>query len=96
MEILDLTTATELGRVSSGLVLINEEPDIRQGKRNEFMVGNFMTPQGSCQFKIWEERTFAIVRDTGPGIYEVNVEGSEYNGIYLTVRRIQPTYLTQV
>lgn len=91
MTILDLKTATELGQVSAGSVLIASPPQIRQGKHNEFMVGNFTTPEGTAEFKIWEERTFAVVRDKGPGIYDVEVEGSEYNGIYLTVRRIQPT-----
>lgn len=91
MTILDLHTAIERGRVSAGSVLIASPPQIRQGKHNEFMVGTFTTPEGTAEFKIWEERTFALVRDHGPGIYDVEVEGSEFNGVYLTVRRIQLT-----
>lgn len=90
MDILNLKQATEVGRVSSGLVLINEEPSVRQGKRNPYMMGEFVTPEGSCQFKIWEERIYEPVLEHGRGIYDVEVEGSEYNGIYLTVRRIRP------
>ncbi len=91
MEILDLLQASELDRNSSGSVLINEMPEVRQGKRNPFMVGRFINQGTSVEFKIWEERTYRTVLDNGIGIYDVDVTGSEYNGVYLTVRRIQPT-----
>lgn len=91
MDILNIEEAIQLGHVSEGSVYINAQPDIRHGKRNDYMMGNFLTPQGSVPFKIWEERIFAPVRDGGPGIYDVVTEGSEYNGIYLTVRTICPT-----
>ncbi len=91
MSILDINKALEVGRISYGTVLINTDPQIRKGKRNEYMVGDFMTPDGTVQFKIWEERTFALVRDVGIGIYDVEVEGSDFNGPYLTVRRITET-----
>lgn len=89
--ILKINEAMELGRVSEGTVLIPVEPQIRSGKRNDFMVGTFMTPEGTAEFKIWEERTFEPVRENGPGIYDVVVEGSEFNGVYLTVRKIRPS-----
>lgn len=89
MEILDIKKAIELDVVSSGAVLINAEPQVRSGRKNDFMVGTMMTADGTAEFKIWEERTFDVVRQNGPGIYEVEVCGSEYNGVYLTVRRIR-------
>lgn len=89
MEILDIKKATELDYVSGGAVLINAEPQIRSGKKNDFMVGTMMTADGTAEFKIWEERTYDVVREHGPGIYEVEVCGSDYNGVYLTVRRIK-------
>lgn len=88
MDILNLHKALELGRVSVGLVYINNMPQIRQGKRNEFMAGKFVNGALSVEFKIWEERTFRTVLNHGIGIYEVEVEGSEFNGSYLTVRKI--------
>lgn len=88
MEILDLQRAMELGRVSVGLVYINNMPQIRQGKRNDFMVGKFVNGTTSVEFKIWEERNFKTVLNHGIGIYEVEVEGSEFNGSYLTVRSL--------
>ncbi|MDO5733982.1 MAG: HD domain-containing protein [Eubacteriales bacterium] len=90
MEILDLALAGEVNRDSKGSVLINEMPEIRVGKRNPYMVGHFINQGCSAEFKIWEERTYKTVLDNGPGIYDVEVTGSEYNGYYLTVRRIQP------
>lgn len=89
MEILDIKKAIELDYVSAGAVLINDEPQVRSGKKNDFMVGTMMTAEGTAEFKIWEERTFDVVRENGPGIYEVEVCGSEYNGVYLTVRKIK-------
>lgn len=88
MEILNLQKALELGRVSAGLVYVNNMPQVRQGKKNDFMVGKFVNGASSVEFKIWEERTFKTVLNHGIGIYEVEVEGSEFNGSYLTVRRI--------
>ncbi|WEG36806.1 HD domain-containing protein [Amygdalobacter nucleatus] len=87
-KILDLQKALELGRVSAGLVYVNSMPQVRQGKRNDFMVGKFVNGSDSVEFKIWEERTFKTVLNHGVGIYEVEVEGSEFNGSYLTVRKI--------
>lgn len=88
MAILDLKKALELGRVSCGSVLINHQPQIRSGKRNDFMLGRFVNGADSVEFKIWEERTYRPVLNHGVGIYQVEVEGSEYNGSYLTVRKI--------
>ena len=88
MKILDINKATELDYVSYGSVLINAMPQVRSGKKNDFMVGNMMTAEGSAEFKIWEQRTFQTVLDHGPGIYDVEVCGSDYNGVYLTVRKI--------
>ena len=88
MAILDLQKALELGLVSNGSVYISSMPQVRQGKRNDFMVGKFVRGANSVEFKIWEERTFKTVLNHGVGIYDVEVEGSEYNDSYLTVRRI--------
>ena len=90
--ILDLEHAIEKDVDSYGTVLIAQPPQVRSGKKNDFMIGTFLTPQGSAEFKIWEERTFATVQEHGVGIYDVETTGSEFNGaIYLTVRRIQPS-----
>lgn len=91
MEILDLQGALELDRVSRGSVLIQTTPQIRQGKKNPFMTGDFMTADGTAPFKIWEERIYDSVREHGTGIYDVEVCGSDFNGSYLTVRKIAPT-----
>lgn len=92
MPILNLEQAGEINRFSEGTVLINEQPDIRQGKRNPYMVGAFVTREGSCEFKIWEEQNYKTVVENGPGLYDVAVEGSEFNGsYYLTVKRIRPS-----
>ena len=90
MEILDLRDALEIDKKSSGLVFINEQPQVRSGRKNDFMVGRFYQDGQSIEFKIWEERTYEIVVTKGTGIYQVDVTGSEFNGAYLTVRRIQP------
>ncbi len=92
MAILNLEQAGEINRISEGTVLINEQPDIRQGKRNPYMVGTFVTRESSCEFKIWEEQNYKTVVENGPGLYDVAVEGSEFNGTYyLTVKRIRPS-----
>lgn len=96
MAILDIKKAMEKDYVCYGSVLINSPPQLRSGKRNDFMVGDFMTPDGTCEFKIWEERTYATVIEHGVGIYDVETCGSEFNGVYLTVRRIQPTVDTSL
>lgn len=90
MPILDIIKACEKDHVAEGVVMITETPQVRSGKKNDFMVGRFTSKEGSAEFKIWEERDFAIVRDTGPGLYYAEVCGSEFNGVYLTVRRIWP------
>lgn len=91
MSIIDLKAASEKDRESSGVVYIATEPQVRSGKRNDFMVGEFMSRDGSFTFKIWEERIFSPVVAHGPGLYEVDLTGSEFNGeMYLTVRRIRP------
>lgn len=96
MPILDLKAALELGKISEGTVLVNVPPSIRQGRRDDFMVGQFMNQQQNVEFKIWEERIFATIRDNGVGMYDVKVEGSEYNGSYLTVLEARPTQDTSL
>lgn len=91
MTILNLAEALQKDMVSCGSVLIQSPPQVRSGKKNDFMVGQVMTPEGSAEFKIWEERIFDTVRQHGPGIYDVETCGSDFNGIYLTVRKIMPT-----
>lgn len=90
MAILDLDAALERGRRSIGAVYINQPPQVRSGKKNDFMVGRFMNKDQDVEFKIWEEYIFAPVLENGTGVYEAEVEGSEYNGqTYLTVLRIE-------
>lgn len=92
MAIIDLKKALEKDLVSFGQVLINTPPQVRQGKKNPFMSGEFICPTGKAEFKIWEERIYAPVLNHGPGIYDAEVVGSEFNEqCYLTVRRIQET-----
>ncbi len=90
MAILDLNEALSRGRRSQGSVYINMPPQVRSGKKNDFMVGRFLNKDQDAEFKIWEEYIFAPVLEYGTGIYEADVEGSEYNGQqYLTVHRIE-------
>ncbi len=90
MAVINLDEALERGRKSKGAVLINQSPQIRSGKKNDFMVGRFVNQGQDVEFKIWEEYIFAPVLEHGPGIYEAEVEGSEFNGqTYLTVYKIE-------
>lgn len=87
---IDLDDALTKGKRSSGAVYINQTPQIRSGKRNDFMVGRFLNKDQDVEFKIWEEYIFSPVVENGPGVYEAEVEGSEYNGqTYLTVLKIE-------
>lgn len=90
MAIIDLDEALTRGRRSIGSVYINVAPQVRSGKKNDFMVGRFLNKDQDVEFKIWEEYIFAPVLEHGTGVYEAEVEGSEYNGqTYLTVLRIE-------
>lgn len=88
MEILDLTQAIERGRVSRGLVFINSKPDLRSGKRDDFMFGNFYLEGRTVPFRIWDKGIYDIVIEYGTGIYVADTVGSDFNGPYLTVRSI--------
>lgn len=91
MAIINLKEALERDRMSSGAVYVNGIPQIRTGKKGEFMVGRFMHGRDSVEFKIWDSATFLPVSVNGSGIYEAEVQGSEFNGqVYLTVKRIAP------
>ncbi len=92
MEIIDLQTATTKDLVSTGYVLINNPPALRKGKRNEYMVGQFTDKNGQVEFKVWEAHIYAPILAHGNGIYQATVQGSEFNGVYLTVQKIQPVY----
>jgi 3'-5' exoribonuclease len=92
MGIIDLSAALEKDRVSQGTVYINEEPQIRSGRKNDFMVGVFMGGGRQVEFKIWDEPIFRPVVKHGSGVYDAEVIGSEFAGqTYLTVRSIAPT-----
>ncbi len=88
MEILDLSQAIERGRVSRGPVLINNKPDLRSGKRDDFMTGEFYQNGKTYTFRIWDKDIYQIVIEYGPGIYVAETVGSDFNGPYLTVRSI--------
>ncbi len=90
MAIIDLDEALERGRRSKGAVYVNQTPQVRNGKKNDFMVGRFVNQEQDVEFKIWEEYIFAPVLENGTGVYEAEVEGSEFNGqTYLTVYKIE-------
>ncbi|MDI9490485.1 MAG: HD domain-containing protein [Clostridiaceae bacterium] len=89
MPILNLTEAAVKGKVSEGTVLINAVPSIRSGKKNDFMVGNFLSQDAQFEFRVWEEEIYSTIQAHGSGIYDVEVIGSEYNGFYFTVRRVE-------
>ncbi len=90
MAIINLEEALERGKRSKGAVFINMPPQVRSGKKNDFMVGRFVNKGQDVEFKIWEEAIFAPVLEHGPGVYEADMEGSEFNGqTYLTVFRIE-------
>ncbi len=89
MSIMDLKRALEPNRISQGYVYINEIPEIRSGKKGDFMVGRFRCREQEAEFRIWDEPIFKAVRDGGTGVYEAEVVGSSFNGNdYLTVRSI--------
>lgn len=88
MDILDLTQAIERGRVSRGLVLINSKPDLRSGKRDDYMTGDFYLNGQTFTFRIWDKDIYQIVIEYGPGIYMAETVGSDFNGPYLTVRSL--------
>ena len=92
MAILNLKEAAVNGKVSQGSVLINTPPLVRSGKKNDYMVGQFLSPDDSYEFKIWEEDIFSIVRANGTGIYDVEVIGADFNGFYFTVKKIEPSH----
>ncbi len=91
MAVLNLKEASENGKVSQGTVLINSTPIVRSGKKNDFMVGQFLTVDGEYEFKIWEEEIFSVIQANGTGLYDVEVVGAEYNGFYFTVRSAEPS-----
>ncbi len=88
MDILNLPVSLEKGRRSRGLVLINTMPDIRSGKRDDFMSGFFYFKGQNYLFRIWDKDVFEIILEFGPGIYVAETLGSDYNGPYLTVKSI--------
>ena len=88
MDILDLTQAIERGRVSRGLVLINSKPDLRSGKRDDYMTGDFYLNGQTFTFRIWDKDIYQIVIEYGPGIYMAETVGSDFNGPYLPVRSL--------
>ena len=91
MPVLNLQEAAENGKSSQGSVLINTPPTVRSGKKNDYMVGQFTTPTGNFEFKIWEEAIFSTVQANGTGIYDVELIGAEFNGFYFTVLSIEPS-----
>ena len=90
MSIIDLDQAIENGVRSSGAVYIQSQPQVRSGRKDDFMVGRFVNQEQDVEFKIWEEQIFSTVLTHGPGVYEAEVIGSEFNNqIYLTVLSIK-------
>lgn len=90
MSILDLDEAKERSKRSVGAVYIRNKPQIRSGKKNDYMVGRFTNKDQEVDFKIWEEHIYRPVVEHGTGIYQAEVVGSEYNNqVYLTVTRIE-------
>lgn len=53
------------------------------------MVGNFLSQDAQFEFRVWEEEIYSTIQAHGSGIYDVEVIGSEYNGFYFTVRRVE-------
>lgn len=92
MAIIDLLNALVKDTVSRGSVFVAEPAQVRSGRKNDFCVGQFSDKATQVEFKIWEEAIFSPVVQNGPGVYDVEVVGSEYNDQkYLTVRSIQPS-----
>ncbi len=96
MAILNLKAAAENGKLSQGTVLINTPPNIRSGKKNDYMVGKFLQLDEEFEFKIWEEEIFSIVQANGTGLYDAEVIGAEFNGFYFTVKNIEPSRDTSI
>ncbi len=88
MNILDLTVSIEKGRRSRGLVFINNMPDMRSGRRDDFMSGFFYFKGQNYLFRIWDKDVYEIVNEFGPGIYIAETVGADFNGPYLTVKSI--------
>ena len=89
MAIINLKEALERDRITTGAVYVTGVPQIRTGKKGEFMVGQFMQGRQSVEFKVWDSATFLPVSVHGAGVYEAEVQGSEFNNqVYLTVKRI--------
>ncbi len=86
--ILDLQEALTLDLISSGIVYMNTEASIRQGRNGkDFMVGKFMDVSGEVEFKAWSADIFKPLL-SGSGLYVVRVRGSAYNGSqYLTLEK---------
>ncbi|HHT44758.1 MAG TPA: HD domain-containing protein [Fastidiosipila sp.] len=92
MAIIDLLGALEKDAVSRGSVFVAEPAQVRSGRKNDFCVGQFSDKSVQVEFKIWEETIFSPLIQHGPGVYDVEVVGSEFNDQkYLTVRSIQPS-----
>lgn len=91
MPALNLQKVAINGETSQGSVLINVQPSVRSGKNGNYMVGQFTTPDGNFDFKIWEESIFSTVQANGTGIYDVELVGAEFNGFYFTVLNIEPS-----
>lgn len=84
-DILDLKKAIEKGTRSRGLAYIKEIPEMRSGKRSDYMNGFFHLKEKDYPFKIWESDVYDIILEYGTGIYVVETVGSEFRGAYLTV-----------
>ncbi|HHU12114.1 MAG TPA: HD domain-containing protein [Clostridiaceae bacterium] len=92
MSIIDLKNALVKDTVSRGSVFVSEPAQVRSGRKNDFAVGQFCDKNVQVDFKIWDEVTFLPLIKNGPGVYDTEVVGSEYNDQkYLTVRSIQPS-----
>lgn len=92
MSIIDLRNALQKDVISRGTVFIPEAAQVRQGKRSDFAVGQFVYKDTQIDYKIWEPAIFAPLVSGGPGVYDVEVIGGEFNDQkYVTVRQIQPS-----
>jgi 23S rRNA maturation-related 3'-5' exoribonuclease YhaM len=81
MDILDLKQATDKGRASRGLVLIQRKPELRSRMHgDDFMLGDFYFEGHTVPFRIWEKDIYGIIEEYGPGIYAVETRGDEYRG----------------
>lgn len=87
-DILDLKKAMEKGNRARGLVYIKEKPEMRSGKRNDYMNGFFHLKEKDYPFRVWESDVYDIILEYGTGIYIVDTVGSEFRGAYLTVTNI--------